>query len=69
MPLAASHNGVRILKRPSLARMPSPIFISLIGFIASKVRVSVSPSKQGKPPVKTSIFPFQQVKSAVVISV
>lgn len=60
---------LQFLKRHSLVRMPSPILISLIGFIPSEVRISVSPSKQGKPPIRTFIFPFQHLKSVVVISV
>lgn len=61
--------ALHFLNRPSFVRMPSPIFISRIGFTPSEVRTSVSPLKQGKPPVRTSISPFQHLKSVVVISV
>lgn len=61
--------ALHFLNRPSFVRMSSPVLISLIGFNPSEVRTNVSPSKQGKPPVRTFTFPFQFWKSVVVMSV
>lgn len=61
--------ALHFLNRPFLVRMSSPVLISLIGFNPSEVRTNVSPSKQGNPPVRTFIFPFQFRKSVVVMSV
>lgn len=55
--------------RPSFVRISSPVLISLIGFSPSEVRTSVSPSKQGKPPVRILTFPLQFRKSVEVMSV
>ena len=61
--------ALHFLNRPSLVRISSPALISLIGLNPSEVRTSVSPSKQGKPPVRTFTFPLQFPKSVVVMSV